>query len=60
VVREGIESGTYRDLPPALVAELFVASVMGMIDTMVFEGEFRKPDEIVPTLMDLFLRGLSK
>ena len=60
VVRDGIEIGAFRVLPPALVGEIFVAAVTGMIDTMVFRGEFRKPDEIVPTLMDLFLGGLSK
>jgi AcrR family transcriptional regulator len=60
VVREGIDRGVFRDLPAGPTAGIFLGAITGMIDTMVFDGEFREPDEVVPTLMEVFLRGLSK
>lgn len=57
-VREGVDNGISRDLPPALVSEIFLGAVTGMVDTMVFNDEFRKPEEVVPTLMEVFLGGL--
>ena len=59
VLEEGVRAGTFRDLPRDLVAEIFVGAISGFIDTMVYSGDFRTPDEIVPTLMETVLGGLQ-
>jgi AcrR family transcriptional regulator len=58
VVREGVDRGEFRDLPPDLVAEAIHATITGLVDNMAYTGEFRKPEELVPTLMTVLLHGL--
>ena len=60
VLREGVEGGEFRSLPVDATAELFLSAIVGLIDTMVFEAEFRKAEAIVPNLMDVFLGGLTR
>jgi AcrR family transcriptional regulator len=59
VVEEGARSGVFRKLPPDLVAELFVATLSGLIDAMAHSGEFRMAEELVPTLMEVVVGGLK-
>ncbi len=58
IIREGIEEGRFKKLPPVVVTEVFVGSLTGMIESMALNGEFYRADAVVPTLMDLFLGGL--
>ena len=60
VVREGIDKGEFRELPPDLVSEVLYGAITGLIDNMAYSGEFRKPEEIVPTMMEIFLSGLKR
>lgn len=60
VIEQGMNEGNFRDLPLELTAEIFLSSVAGMIDHMARRGEFRKPEQIVPTFMDIFLKGLKR
>ena len=59
VFREGIESGEFRELPPDLLSEVFYATITGLVDNMASSGEFWRPEEIVPTLMAIYQRGLE-
>ncbi len=58
IIRAGIETGAFKKLPPVVVAEVFVGSIMGMVDSMSLSGEFYRAEAVVPTLMELFLGGL--
>ena len=58
IVREGIDSGTFKKMSPVVVTEIFVGSIFGMIESMSLNGEFYRADAVVPTLMNLFLGGL--
>ena len=58
VVNEGIAAGVFKNLSPLLVSELFLGSITGMIESMVFSGEFQPAEEIVPTMMEIILGGL--
>jgi AcrR family transcriptional regulator len=60
VIEEGVERGVIRDLPVELAAEIFLSSVAGLIDNMARRGEFRRPEQVVPTFMDILLRGLKR
>jgi AcrR family transcriptional regulator len=60
VMREGVENGSFNDLPPRLVAEIFFSAIAGLIDVMAFSGRFQPPEEVVPTLMQVFLGGLCR
>jgi len=60
VIKQGIERGTFRNLPSELAAEIFLSSVAGLIDLMARRGELRKPEEIVPTFMEILLGGLNQ
>jgi AcrR family transcriptional regulator len=58
VVRDGIDSGTFKRLSPVVVAEVFAGSIIGMIGSMALSGEFYRADAVVPTFMELVLGGL--
>lgn len=58
IIREGIEKGRFKKLPPVVVTEVFVGALTGMIESMALHGEFYHADAVVPTLMELFLGGL--
>jgi AcrR family transcriptional regulator len=60
VIEQGMNEGVFRDLPLDLAAEIYLASVAGMIDQMARRGEFRSPEQIVPTFMDILLKGLKR
>jgi len=60
VVNEGIAAGVFKNISPLLVSELFLGAVTGMIESMVFNGEFQPAEEIVPTMMEIILGGLRK
>ena len=59
VIEEGVRAGVFRKLPPDLVAEIFVGTLSGLIDTMAHSGEFRTAEEVVPTLMEVVVGGLK-
>jgi AcrR family transcriptional regulator len=58
VIREGIETGLFRELSPRLVAKIYLDAVAGMVESMAFSGTLLPPDELVPTLVELLLGGL--
>lgn len=60
LIQEGIDRGEFRELSPVLVSEVLFGTIAGLIDNMAYVGEFRKPEEIVPTLMQVLLRGLKR
>lgn len=55
----GIENGEFRHLDPNLLSEFFLAAISGIVESMSLSENFRPPDEIVPTLMEVFLGGLK-
>jgi len=59
VVAAGIEEGDLRKVPRRLAAEIFLGALTGMIDSMVYAGEFKTADEVVPGLMDILGSGLA-
>ena len=59
IIRDGIEAGRFKKLSPVVVTEIFVGAISGMIESMALNGEFYRADALVPTLMELFLGGLS-
>ncbi len=58
IIRDGIEEGRFKKLPPVVVTEVFVGSLAGMIESMALSGEFYRAEAVVPTLMELLLGGL--
>jgi|GEM_PF-2657595 len=59
VMAAGSEEGSLRKLPQPLAAEIFLGALTGMIDSMVYAGEFKTADEVVPGLMDILASGLA-
>jgi len=59
VVGEGIASGAFRDVAPPLAAEIFSGAITGVIDTMMYTGEVKPADELVPGLIDILVNGLA-
>ena len=53
------QSGIIERLALAVRALGALTVVAGLIDHMVYSGEFRTPDEVVPTLMEVVLGGLK-
>jgi AcrR family transcriptional regulator len=60
VIRDGVASGAFKRLSPVVIAEAFVGSIVGMIESMAANGVFYRADAVVPTLMELFLGGLRQ
>ena len=60
VVAEGMETGVFRELPLELTAEIYLSSVAGMIDNMARRGELREHEQIVPTFVDILMKGLKR
>lgn len=58
IVREGSADGSFRQLSPVVVSEIFLGAIVGMLEGMMATGEFYRADAVVPTLMDLYLNGL--
>ena len=58
IVTSGIEDGSLRDVPPRFAGEVFLGAIGGFVEAMVYAGEFRSADEIVPGLMDIMASGL--
>jgi AcrR family transcriptional regulator len=59
IVAEGVARGELRSGSPAVAAELFLGTIGGLIDTMMYSGKFRTADDLVPALMEFVLRGLE-
>lgn len=59
IMRSGIEAGALREVPPRLAAEVFLGAIAGLIDMMMYSGEFKPADELVPGLMDVIVGGLQ-
>ena len=59
VVREGIADGSFRKVPPVLVGRIYFGAVTGLLESMVYSGEFLAPDDVVPGFVDFFLSGLG-
>lgn len=59
ILADGVARGELRDVSPDPAAELFLGAIGGLIDTMMYSGEFRTADELTPALMDFVLRGLE-
>jgi AcrR family transcriptional regulator len=59
IIEEGIERGSFRRVATGITAELFLGAMSGLIESMMYAGEFKPAHELVPDLMDLVLSGLS-
>lgn len=59
IVREGIESGVFKDLPPTLASQIVLDAIVGRIDWMALTGNTLPPGEQVPTFLELVLGGLE-
>lgn len=59
VLAAGVEEGSLREVPRRFAAELFLGALTGMIDSMVYGGEFKAADEVVPDLMNILTSGLG-
>lgn len=59
VVQEGMDRGEFRNLSAEQVSEVLFGTITGLIDTMAYGAEFRKPEQIVPMLMGIILQGLK-
>jgi len=59
IVTSGIADGSLRRMEPTLAADLFLGAMSGLIDSMMYAGELKPADELVPGLMDVMLRGMS-
>jgi AcrR family transcriptional regulator len=59
IVQEGIDKGDFRDLSAGQASEVLLGTITGLVDSMARGAKFRKPAEIVPTLMGIILRGLK-
>ena len=60
VVRQGIASGEFREMSADRAGEILFGTITGLIDNMAYSREYRKPGELVPTLMALVLEGLQR
>ncbi len=60
IVAEGAARGELRSGSPTVAAELYLGTIGGLIDTMMYSGEFRTADELVPPLMEYVLHGLER
>ena len=59
VIREGVEAGELRDLPPATVSEIVLGALTGLIDAMKLRRHFLPPEDLVPPLVAVLLGGLN-
>jgi hypothetical protein len=59
IVSEGLADGSLRSMEPSLAANLFLGAMSGLIDSMIYAGELKPADSLVPGLMDVMLHGMS-
>ena len=60
IVREGIESGDFIDLPADLSAMIVAGSMEGVMDEMGRSGDVKAPEEIIPAFLAVVLGGLTR
>lgn len=58
IIRDGADTQQFRKVPTPMAAECFFGSLGGIIDTMLYNGELRPPEDFVPQLMDVLFNGL--
>ena len=59
IVREGINSGDFIDLPADLSATIISGSMEGVLDEMGRAGDVKAPEEIIPAFLAIVLGGLT-
>ena len=59
IVREGINSGDFIDLPADLSATIISGSMEGVLDEMGRAGDVKAPEEIIPAFLAVVLGGLT-
>lgn len=59
IVREGISSGDFIDLPAELAATIISGSMEGVLDEMGRTGEVKAPERIIPAFLAITLGGLT-
>jgi AcrR family transcriptional regulator len=59
VLQEGAARGVFRHAPAEPAAELLVSAIAGIATSMLYAGDFRPADQMVPGLMDVLLYGLT-
>ncbi len=58
IIEQGIHEGAFRPIDARAVAEMFVSASIGMVEQEFAAGMSRPVDEVVDTLMRVFLHGL--
>ena len=60
IVRDGIESGEFREVEPTLAAASFMGIVRSVIFNWFVKDEKSLLDRYKPMVMDIFLKGIGK
>ena len=58
ILRDGVAAGEFRPIPVEHAAQVVMGCLTGIIDTMVFSGDFKDPGETLPPMLDVLVRGL--
>ena len=59
IVREGVDSGDFVDLPVDLAATIISASMEGILDELGNAGEVKAPEKVIPAFLAIALGGLT-
>lgn len=58
IIRDGIESGTFRMANPARVADIFVGALLGLAESQIDEDAERPTREDIAALMNVVFNGI--
>ena len=59
IIQAGIDAGEFRRLNAGYAAEMLLAAAKGALEAEFMEDSHREDDEIIDTLLAVFLHGLS-
>ena len=60
ILEQGIQSGELRPVPVAAAAKVVLGAITGLVDSMVYSGDFLPAEDVVPPMLDVLLRGLER
>ncbi len=59
IVREGVKTGDFVDLPADLAAMIIAGSMEGVIDEMGRSGDVKAQEQVIPAFLAIALGGLT-
>ncbi len=59
IIQAGIDGGEFRPLNAKYLAEMLLAAAKGALEAEFMEGSQREDDEVIDTLLAVFLHGMS-